>query len=94
MELYELTLNNLIEVKLLRLNKPKFNNQVLPLTGSYNSIDSLLKLEDEAYMLSGEQTFENKFQEYNLNEGSSVGIDNMLQMIPSFGKVLFCESLE
>lgn len=97
MELYELTLNQLIEVKLLRLNKPKFNNQILPISGSYNSIENMKKLEDETSdenILLNNQPFENKFQEFNLNEPSSVSIDNMFQINPSFGKVLFCEYLE
>jgi hypothetical protein len=95
MELYELSLNQYVEVKLLRLNKPKFNSQILPFTGSYNSLEDLQALENEDNFLnSNVSPYENKFQEFNLHEYSSVGIDNMFQISNSFGKVLFCESLE
>ena len=96
MELYELNLNQYLEVKLLRLNKPKFNSIVLPNSGSYNSIEDLKAITPESSMLNNPNTpcFEKTFQELSLNEYSSVGIDNMFFLSSSFGKVLFCENLE
>jgi hypothetical protein len=93
MELYELDLKQLIEVKLHRLNKPKFSSNILPINGSYNNIDDLHKL-DDVDIFSQEPKFENKFKEYNLHDENSVSIDNMLNFNPSFGKVIYCETLE
>jgi len=93
MELYELNLNQYIEVKLLRLNKPKFNSTLLPLSGTYNSIENLKQLEEIPFD-SKDPVFENKFREFGINDYTSVGIDNMMQLSSSFGKVLFCENLE
>ena len=93
MELYELNLNQYLEVKLLRLNKPKFNTNLLPYSGSYNSIEDLKSISPD--ISSGlDPCFEKTFQEYSLNEYSSVAIDNMFTLSSSFGKVLFCENLE
>ena len=41
MELFVLDLKQLLEVKLLRLNKPKFNSLTNSITGNYNSLDDL-----------------------------------------------------
>jgi hypothetical protein len=90
MELFELNLSQFLEVKLLRLNKPKFNNQHLPLTGSYNSVHDLQQIND----VSQGSIIENQFREFNLNDFSNVSVDNMFSIFSSFGKVLFCETLE
>jgi hypothetical protein len=96
MELYELNLSQYLEVKLLRLNKLKFNSTLLPFTGAYNSLEDLKSISPEISMLTDPNTscFEKTFQEFSLNENSSVGIDNMFTLSSSFGKVLFCENLE
>jgi hypothetical protein len=93
MELYELDLKQLIEVKLHRLNKPKFSTNQFPINGSYNNIEDLQKLED-VDIFSQELKYENKFKEYNLHEENSVSIDNMFNFNTSFGKVIFCETME
>jgi hypothetical protein len=94
MEMFELNLNQLIDVKLLRLAKPKFNNILLPLNGAYNSLSDLQTLDNENLLTSSKQPFENKLREFNLNDTSSVSTDNMFQISSSFGKVLYCETLE
>jgi hypothetical protein len=93
MELYELDLKQLIEVKLHRLNKPKFSSNLLPISGSYNNIDDLHKIED-VDIFSQEIKYENLFKEYNLNDENSVSIDNMFNFNTTFGKVIFCETME
>lgn len=94
MELYELELKQLVEVKLLRLNKPKFSNNLLPLNGSYNSIEHLNKITSSDFENSSETRFESVLKEFNINESNSVSVDNMFQLQSGFGKVLFCETLE
>jgi hypothetical protein len=91
MELYELELKSLVEVKLLRLNKPKFSTSMIPLSGSYNSLEDLKEIEN---IPSSEQRFENKVREFYIPDESSIPIDNMFQLSSSFGKVLYAESLE
>lgn len=92
MDLYALELKQLVEVKLLRLNKPKIPGIILPLSGSYNSIENLNDIEYADGDINNRPA--NKFKDYNLNDDSSVSIDNMFQISSSFGKVLFCENLE
>lgn len=75
----------LIEVKCLRIQRPKQNYQTLPLSGIYNDISSV---EDTAYPL------ENKFKNFDICEKECIGIENMFGIYPKFGKVLFMEHLE
>lgn len=92
MELYELELKQLVEVKLLRLNKPKIMpNNLIPLNGVYNSLTDLNQLDNLSHK---QQNFENKFKEFGMIDENSVGVDNMFSIYTSFGKVLYCEQLE
>ncbi len=75
MELYELNLSQLIEVKLLRLNKPKFNLNILPLNGVFNSIENLRKIDINTQLeIEGisdkieEKNFDSDNLEENLDE--------------------------
>jgi hypothetical protein len=92
MELYELDLKQFIEVKLLRLNKPKFSNSNLPLNGTYNNPFDLDQIDTDVE--GNEIKFESKFKDFNLNDSNSVGVDNMFQFSTSFGKVILYETLE
>jgi hypothetical protein len=94
MELYELDLKHYIEVKLLRLNKPKFASTQLPLNGTYNNIKDLEHIYTDNDETTDDHTFEQKFKEFNLSDSSNVGIDNMFQFSTSFGKVILYETLE
>ena len=87
MELYELELKQLLEIKLLRLNKPKFQNTTSPFFGMYNSIDSLAEINTNT-------TFENKFSELLIPDENSINVENMFTISNYFGRVLYCESLE
>ena len=81
MELFVLDLKQLLEVKLLRLNKPKFNSISTSISGNYNSIDDLKAINS----LSNENQLENKIKEFNLLDEYSPSPENMLVNNPSFG---------
>ena len=80
MDLYELQLKHLLDVKLMRITKPKFSLHSLPMSGSYNSVEALLDLERNS-----EFKLENKIKEFNINEENSVSTDNMFVINNLFG---------
>lgn len=81
-----LELPNLVEVKCLRVNKPRYNYDSLPLSGIYNDIHN----EEDPNVFP----LENKIKNFDLAEKENIGIENMLTIFPKFGKVLFYEYLE
>lgn len=81
MELFELDLKQLLEVKLLRLNKPKFNSQSQSINGIYSSLNDLNSLS----LLPHGKKLENKLKEFNLCDENSPNSENMLVNNPSFG---------
>jgi hypothetical protein len=88
MDFCELDLKQLIEVKLIRLNKPKFNLSNTPYFGEYIEDFFTMDSNSDISLLSNELLLKN----FNLSE--IVPIGNMMMINSSFGKVLFGESLE
>ncbi len=81
MELFELDLKQLLEVKLLRLNKPKYNSISNSLSGNYNSIEDLAAIN----LLDSASQLENKIKEFNLLDEYSPSPENMFVNTVSFG---------
>jgi len=81
MELFVLDLKQLLEVKLLRLNKPKFNSLTNSITGNYNSIEDLSTINT----LPREIQLENKLKEFNILDENCPSTENMFVNNPSFG---------
>lgn len=81
MELYELDLKHLIEVRLMRLNKPKFQTTNSPLYSEYhpNLPNSPDRIHDKLSVFDTPENFP---------------ISNMLTLTSSFGRVLYCEDLD
>lgn len=77
---------NYVEIKCLRLVKPKLNTINIPLSGCYNDIDN--KEDLESFPL------EQKFQYFDISPSDCVGIENMFIINQKFGKVLLMEHLE
>ncbi len=80
MDLYELQLKHLLDVKLMRIAKPKYSLLSLPLSGSYNSLDAAKNLDQNT-----ENKLEKKLSEFHINEDNSVSIDNMFLINNVFG---------
>lgn len=81
-----LELPNLFEIKCLRVNKPKYNYDSIPLSGIYNDINN----EEDPNVFP----LENKIKNFDLAEDESIGVENMLTVFPKFTKALFYEYLE
>ena len=82
MELYELDLKQILEVKLLRLNKPKFSN-LSSLSGNYNSLEDLSTISN----LPQDKFLENKIKEFCITDEYSPSPENMLTFNQSFGYI-------
>lgn len=80
MDLYELQLKHLLDVKLMRINKPKYSLHSLPVSGSYNSLEALKDLDQYTEFM-----LEKKLSEFNINEDNSVSPDNMFVINNVFG---------
>ena len=80
MDLYELQLKQLLDVKLMRITKPKYSLLSLPISGSYNSLSTLHELEH-----TNESKLEKKLSEFCINEDNSVSTDNMFLINNVFG---------
>jgi len=90
MELYELDLKQVLEIKLFRLNKPRFNSLNNSLTGLYNSNEDLNMINS----LSSKNQLQNKLNEFNLNDEYTPSPENFFVIEPTFGKVLYGETFE
>lgn len=88
MDFCELDLKQLIDVKLIRLNKPKFNFLNTPFYGEYTEDFFSIDSNSDNSLLSNELLLKN----FNLTE--IIPISNMMMINTSFGKILFGESLE
>lgn len=88
MDFCELDLKQLIDVKLIRLNKPKFNFLNTPFYGEYTEDFFSIDSNSDNNLLSNELLLKN----FNLTE--IIPISNMMMINTSFGKILFGESLE
>lgn len=84
MEYYELQLKNLIEAKLVRLNRPKFNTSSIPLSGEYLPEGTSDQLENE---LSDSALRSFQYSEVFTSS-------NYMQIANNFGKILFGDTLE
>lgn len=85
MEYYELKLVDQIEVKLIRINKPRLNNSILPISGEYSSFNFLDNIQNPPHQ-------ENLVKYFNITEGLS--ITNLFQISNNFGKSLLGETIE
>lgn len=88
MDYFELELKHQIDVKLIRLNKPKFNYSNIPLFGEYIPDYHKIDSNSDDNLLSNEQLLKN----FNLTE--ILPISNLMMINNSFGKILFGETLE
>lgn len=88
MEYYELELKQQIDIKLIRLNKPKFNNSSTPYYGEYLPNHHLIDSNNDNTLLSNDLLLKN----FNLTE--ILPNNNLMTINNTFGKVLFGEKLE
>lgn len=82
MKLYELELKQLLDIKFLRSNKPKFNNNFNKmLSGAFNSYENL----QEINSLPSNNKFENKIDNFGFYEENSPSPENLLLNNSQFG---------
>jgi hypothetical protein len=84
--LQELKVIKDIEIKFFRLSPPLHNTKNIPLSGIYNDLENIE--EDQ------ENPLKNKFSKFDISSPSNVGIENILYLNPSFGRVFAKETLE
>ena len=88
MEYHDLVLPHIIDVKLVRLNKPKFNYTGTPIFGEY--LENYYNLDSSSNMSI--QSTEVLLKQYNLTE--ILPSSNMMLLSNTFGKILLGEILD
>lgn len=104
MDYFELELEQKIDFKFIRLNKPKLNNTYLPISGEYfreynyksdnEDSDNNNKNYDEIFEIISNPSFTKLFSIPESSENFCSSMNSMLQISNTFGKVQYGELLE